>query len=162
VRWALIQHYDICPTPFLDVTSSLRVAASFASGDSSELGYVYVFGVPNVSGAVTASAEAGVQVLRLSGICPPTGCRPHFQEGYLLGEYPELDSFDQKAHYDHQEVDFCRCLVAKFSFRPQVFWTRYHTRIEREAIYPNYRDKLVAWAEEMKRQLLCSPGQQFT
>lgn len=26
LRWALLQHYQICPTPMLDVTQSLRVA----------------------------------------------------------------------------------------------------------------------------------------
>ena len=29
LSWAVLQHYEICPTPVLDVTQSLRVAASF-------------------------------------------------------------------------------------------------------------------------------------
>jgi hypothetical protein len=31
LRWAILQHYEVCPTPLFDVTQSLRVAASFAS-----------------------------------------------------------------------------------------------------------------------------------
>ncbi|MCK7500127.1 MAG: FRG domain-containing protein [Comamonadaceae bacterium] len=30
LTWAMLQHYEVCPTPLLDVTQSLRVAASFA------------------------------------------------------------------------------------------------------------------------------------
>ena len=31
LRWSILQHYKICDTPLLDVTQSLRIAASFAS-----------------------------------------------------------------------------------------------------------------------------------
>ena len=31
LRWSILQHYEVCPTPLLDVTHSLRIAASFAS-----------------------------------------------------------------------------------------------------------------------------------
>jgi hypothetical protein len=49
---------------------------------------LYVIGVPNISGAISASAEAGLQVIRLSSVCPPSAIRPNVQEGYLVGEYP--------------------------------------------------------------------------
>src|SRR5262249_48394034 len=91
LRWSVLQHYEICDTPLVDVTHSLRVAASFASLDADRReAFVYVLAVPQLGGTVTASAEHGVQVIRLSSICPPEALRPHFQEGYLLGEYPEL------------------------------------------------------------------------
>jgi hypothetical protein len=91
IRWAILQHYEVCRTPLLDVTQSLRIAATFASfGNSTEASFVFVLGVPNLSGAVTASSEAGRQVIRLSRACPPEAVRPHLQEGYLLGEYPEI------------------------------------------------------------------------
>ena len=82
VRWSILQHYEICPTPLLDVTQSLRIAASFASGDVENEAFVFVIGVPNLSGAITASAEAGLQIVRLSSVCPPSALRPHIQEGY--------------------------------------------------------------------------------
>src|SRR2546426_982282 len=90
LRWSILQHYEVCRTPLLDVTQSLRIAASFASIDAVGDGFILVVGIPNVSGAVTASAEAGLQIVRLSSVCPPSALRPHVQEGYLLGEYPEM------------------------------------------------------------------------
>lgn len=124
LRWAILQHYEICRTPLLDVTHSLRIAASFACDGGSDDGHVFVLGVPNVSGAVTASAEAGLQIVRLSSVCPPTAVRPHIQEGFLLGEYPDLEDADQKSRYGHYEVDFGRRLVAKFVFDKRTFWEK--------------------------------------
>src|SRR5206468_364868 len=113
LRWAILQHYEVCLTPLLDVTHSLRIAASFASINMPDKVYLFVLGVPNLSGAVTASAESGLQIIRLSSVCPPSAVRPHIQEGYLLGEYPEMAEFEQKANYFHYEIDFGRRLVAK-------------------------------------------------
>lgn len=128
LRWSILQHYEICRTPLLDVTHSLRIAASFASFGATNAAFIFVLGVPNLSGAVTASAEAGVQIIRLASVCPPAAVRPHIQEGYLVGEYPEMPDYDQKEHYHHQEIDFGRRLVAKFHFDPKVFW--------RDAMFP--------------------------
>lgn len=136
LRWSILQHYEICPTPLLDVTHSLRIAASFASIDVPEA-FVFVLGVPNLSGAITASAEAGLQIVRLSSVCPPSAVRPHIQEGYLLGEYPELTDFSEKANYGHQEIDFGHRLVAKFRFCPATFWRDPNfPRVNRDALYP--------------------------
>lgn len=30
IQWSILQHYEVCSTPLLDLTQSLRVAASFA------------------------------------------------------------------------------------------------------------------------------------
>lgn len=122
VRWTILQHYEVCKTPLLDVTHSLRIAASFASKEPNGDAYVYVLGIPYLSGGITASAEAGIQAIRLSSFCPPSAVRAHIQEGYLLGEYPEMTGFDQKQHYFHYEIDFGRRLIAKFRFDPSAFW----------------------------------------
>ena len=137
LRWAILQHYEVCGTPLLDVTHSLRIAASFASTDADEA-YIFVLGVPHISGAITASAEAGLQIVRLASVCPPSAIRPHIQEGYLLGEYPDLGGIDQKAQYQHYEVDFGRRLIAKFRFNPASFWykSRYFPQVTHEALYP--------------------------
>jgi hypothetical protein len=91
LRWAILQHYEVCPTPLLDVTHSLRIAASFASAQAADRAYLFVVGVPNLSGAVTASAEASIQTIRLSSVCPPTAVRAHIQEGVSLGRIPRND-----------------------------------------------------------------------
>ena len=56
-------------------------------------------GRPESQWSITAIAEAGLQIIRLSSVCPPSVVRPHIQEGYLLGEYPEMTGPTQKQHY---------------------------------------------------------------
>lgn len=156
LRWSILQHYEVCSTPLLDVTHSLRVAASFGSlKNESDEAYIFVFGVPNLSGAITASAEAGLQIVRLSSACPPEAVRPHLQEGYLLGEYPEIADFDQKTHYEYYETDFGRRLVAKFKFNPGTFWqSRNYPMATEEALYPReHRDRLLTITEGMRAAL---------
>jgi hypothetical protein len=152
LRWAILQHYKVCMTPLLDVTHSLRIAASFASEGRSETAYLFVLAVPNLSGAITASAEAGLQIVRLSSVCPPVAVRPHIQEGYLLGEYPDLDAPDQKELYQPYEIDFGRRLVAKFRFNPSTFWRNTNfPKISKRALYPSRaQDQLCRLAEDVK------------
>lgn len=156
IRWAILQHYEVCDTPLLDVTTSIRIAASFASlGDTKEA-FIYALGVPNLSGAVTASAEASVTTIRLASVCPPDAVRPHIQEGYLLGEYPEIGTWDQKRQYENYETDFGLRLVAKFRFNPHNFWNadRNFPQVTRAALYPSDQDDpLARMMHDIRRQL---------
>lgn len=154
LRWSILQHYEVCGTPLLDVTHSLRIAASFASLNNGGEAYVMVLGVPNVSGAVTASADAGLQIMRLSSVCPPSAMRPHLQEGYLLGEYPEMARADQKQNYKHYEIDFGRRLIAKFRFHPREFWKASNDfpPIGQVALYPE-QDPLLVITETIKSKI---------
>jgi FRG domain-containing protein len=136
LRWSILQHYEVCATPLLDVTHSLRIAASFASGEG-QRGFVYILAVPNLSGAVTASAEAGLQIVRLSSVCPPVAVRPHIQEGYLLGQYPEVAAVEEKSLRPHYEIDFARRLIGKFEFDPRKFWkSDTFPKVSQMALYP--------------------------
>ena len=155
LRWAILQHYEVCATPLLDVTHSLRIAASFASLDATGEVFLFVMAVPNLSGAITASAEAGLQIVRLASVCPPTAVRPHIQEGYLLGEYPEMADYGQKELYGHYEIDFGRRLLAKFRFDPTTFWkSDVFPQVIKKALYPaRNRDPLLAMAEDIKDTL---------
>lgn len=154
LRWSILQHYKVCATPLLDVTHSLRIAASFASIRATDIAYVFVLGVPNLSGAVTASSEGGLQIIRLSSVCPPSAVRPHIQEGYLLGEYPDMADFEQKENYKHYEVDFGRRLVAKFVFEPKSFWKRdVFPRVSKKALYPDSSDPIFRLVNEIKRAI---------
>jgi hypothetical protein len=156
LRWAILQHYEVCSTPLLDVTQSLRIAASFATHENnSSEAFVFVFGVPNLSGAITASSEASLQIVRLSSACPPDAVRPHLQEGYLLGEYPEITDFQQKTKYSYYEMDFGRRLIAKFRFNPSTFWSsKNFPPASKEALYPQeHRDPLLGLAAELKASL---------
>lgn len=157
LRWAILQHYEVCRTPLLDVTQSLQVAASFASIGANEDAFLYVLAVPQLSGAITASAEAGLQIVRLSSICPPSALRPHFQEGYLMTEYPEILTIDEKQRYPLEEIDCARRLLAKFRLRlADGFWRdRDFPHVNERALYPDKHngDPLARLANEIRHQL---------
>lgn len=153
LRWAILQHYEICLTPLLDVTQSLRIAAAFAClNNRSTQGYVYAFGVPNISGGITTSAEAGLQIVRLASACPPSASRPHLQEGFLLAQYPDISTTTQSLEYKYLEMDFGRRLIAKFKLNPQSFWgsNTFMLRMRTE-IYPEPSlDPLCAVADAVR------------
>ena len=154
LRWSILQHYEVCGTPLLDVTHSLRVAASFATNVVPETDPVlYVLAVPSVSGSITASSEQGIQTIRLSSICPPEARRPYFQEGYLLAEYPDLFTMDTKQDYRPYEIDFGRRLIAKFRLSRVGFWPKDYTPIPNVALYPDERDPLVEFTKRIKGRL---------
>ena len=152
IRWAILQHYEVCATPILDVTHSLRIAASFASHENnSSEGFLFAFAVPNLSGAVTASSEAGLQIIRLSSACPPDAVRPHIQEGYLIGDYPEISDYQKNAQYRYFEMDFGRRLVGKFRFDPSSFWNENYPEVSYEALHPKEpRDPLIEIARAIR------------
>jgi FRG domain len=153
LRWSILQHYEVCATPLLDVTHSIRIAASFASLSGKDIAYLYVLGVPNLSGAITASAEAGLQIVRLSSVCPPSAVRPHIQEGYLLGQYPEVTGIAERENYFHYEMDFGLRLVAKFRFEPASFWSdRNFPKVAESALYPK-EDPLLELARDVQKDL---------
>jgi hypothetical protein len=155
LRWAILQHYEVCATPLLDVTHSLRVAASFATNCSSGVEpVIYILAVPAVSGSVSASSEQGIQTIRLSSICPPEARRPYFQEGYLLAEYPDLIAIDEKQDYRPYEIDFGRRLLAKFRLSPSGFWSKDYPPIPDVALYPDERDPLVEFTRKIKTHLV--------
>jgi hypothetical protein len=122
LQWAILQHYEVCATPLLDVTHSLRVAASFALRDNGPDPVVYALAVPSLAGTITVCPEQEIQILRLTSICPPNAPRPYFQEGYLLGGYPDLTSYEEKRNYKPYEVDFGARVIAKFHLLPDDFW----------------------------------------
>jgi hypothetical protein len=106
-----------------------------------------VLAVPNLSGGVTANAEGGLQIIRLASVCPPAAIRPHIQEGYLLGEYPEMIGVTQAQHYKRYEMDFARRMIAKFRFNPITFWAADPSfpQVPQNALYPKGRD----WLERL-------------
>jgi hypothetical protein len=58
IQWSILQHYEVVPTPLLDLTQSLRVACSFAqirSTDSPCL--VFVIGMPYLANRISINSE---------------------------------------------------------------------------------------------------------
>ncbi len=97
VQWSILQHYEVCNTPYLDVTHSLRVACSFASYESEdEFAYVYVFGFPYLTNRITINSEEDLLLIRLLSISPPDAKRPYYQEGFVAATTDITHDYDQK------------------------------------------------------------------
>lgn len=150
VRWAILQHYEICPTPLLDVTLSLQIALSFAIGSQhADEGFLYVFAVPLLNGPISVSTESMTQVIDLAQICPPDALRPHFQSGILLSDYPEYTGREQ-THKGRGgiENDFGCRLLAKFRLVNISAWRDEGFQPTHPAIlFPDAIDK---WADALR------------
>lgn len=127
---ALFQHYDILPTPFIDITQSLNVAASFAL-NKEEIGYVYVFGLPYPNQSISYYYDSEIILMKLQNVCPVNALRPRYQEGYLVGKYPMRPT---KEGGDN----LARRLIAKFKVDNSEgeFWDRNFKPIPNDILFP--------------------------
>ena len=131
VAWSILQHYEVVPTPMLDLTHSLRVAASFALRGKGSHGFIFVLGLPFPDGSISYYSEKGMVNLRLLSICPPEALRPYFQDGYLSGSFPHrvLKGYTGKLDFGHR-------LIAKFRLQKNSFWSDEYPCIPDSALYP--------------------------
>lgn len=127
---SLFQHYEILPTPFIDITQSLRVAATFALRNSST-GFLYVFGLPFPNGSISYYVDQGIVLIKLQNVCPPSAYRPRYQEGYLVGKYPVRPTKEASDN-------LARRLVAKFYLdnTENKFWDKNFTSIPEDVLFP--------------------------
>ena len=157
VQWSILQHYEVCATPLLDLTHSLLVACSFAflSGASEPL--VLVFGLPFLTNRISINSEHDLVNVRLLSICPPEALRPYFQEGYLAGTDGVLAEFDSKT-----ELDFANRLVAKFRLVSGrgSFWGDGVRSYSRSVLYPK-RDKVEKLCNAIKTESVVSASHRF-
>ena len=111
--WAILQHYDLWPTPLVDITSSLHLAVCFALdfGRRNE-GYVYVVGLPELHGSVTHHMDQQLVVADLRRICPPSAKRPHRQDGLLVGRHPFYGFKLGDGNDEHQRNDLAQRTIA--------------------------------------------------
>jgi hypothetical protein len=156
IQWSILQHYEVVPTPLLDLTQSLRVACSFAQLRSTDPAcYVYVLGLPYLTNRISINSEHDIVNVRLLSICPPSALRPYFQEGYLAGTADVTTDFESKT-----EADFRNRLVAKFAIpRAKVFWGAGFDPIPESALYPDgdtIRDLCAGLQMELRSEL--QPG----
>ncbi len=112
--WAIAQHYELWPTPLIDITRSLRIAASFALWDGQSEGCLYVVALPPSTNSVTFDADQHVVLARLQAVCPPVVKRPHFQDGFLAGRFPFASPIANSIDRHPANVsDLARRLVAR-------------------------------------------------
>lgn len=134
IAWSLLQHYEVCDTPLLDITHSLHVACSFAfDRNKSNTGIIYVLGMPWQSDPLGYNSYEELLNIKLLSVSPPQANRPYFQEGYLAGPFPnyQLDNSVRATQFD-----FARRLIAKFEIPITVdFWGNGFNRIPKEKLY---------------------------
>jgi hypothetical protein len=136
IAWSLLQHYEICETPLLDLTHSLHVACSFAiDRNSGDTGIIYVLGMPWQADSIGYNTFEELVNIRLLSVCPPQAQRPFFQEGYLAGPFPNYQLENPKRV---NQFDFAQRLIAKFEIpmRNNNFWGNGFDRIPKEKLYP--------------------------
>lgn len=134
MQWSILQHYEVCGTPLLDFTHSVRVACSFAQlKNENDRGFVYVFGFPYLTNRISRNSEHDLAIIRLLSICPPDALRPYYQDGYLAG------TEDITSDYENNKVqlDFKRRLIAKFEIPTcPDFWGEDLAIIPETVLYP--------------------------
>jgi hypothetical protein len=131
-RWAVVQHYELMPTPMMDFSTSLRVAASFAFGldpSPGKNGFLYITGTRhprsdlmtlNADREADAERSDGMITARLNSVCPPRTKRPHLQDGALACLYP----FDENT-LDPARNNFLQRTIAKIELvKSGNFWSR--------------------------------------
>ncbi len=136
VGWSILQHYQVCPTPLIDISHSLHVACSFAyeGNKSGSSGIVYVLGLPWPNDAISYNTYEELVNIRLLSISPPQAQRPFFQEGFLLGNFPNY-RLDDPARI--KQFDPARRIVAKFKIPiDDSFWGKDFKRLPSDKIYP--------------------------
>lgn len=153
IQWAIIQHYELWPTPLLDLTSSLRVAATFALGlqrdkvPTTRVGYLYVAGLPHSTGSINYDIDQNLVLARLQSACPPIAFRPHFQDGFLLGRFPMYTIADAAG-----KSSLLRRVVAKFKLVDAgKFWSKTFPRIPTLALMPRKDPLLETFISEFGR-----------
>jgi hypothetical protein len=149
IQWSILQHYEVCPTPLLDFTQSVRVACSFALLEAEPSDpCIYAFGFPYLTNRVSVNSEHDLVNVRLLSICPPDALRPFFQEGYLVGTDEVTTDYASKT-----ELDFNGRLIAKFRIsRERNFWSDGFDPIPREVLYPN-NDRILALCSEIREEV---------
>lgn len=149
IQWSVLQHYEVCDTPLMDFTQSLRVAASFAMLNSNKSeAFVYAFGLPYLTNRISSNSEHDLINIRLLSICPPMALRPYYQEGYLVSTEDIESEYDDKT-----ELDFNRRLIAKFRIPTRrTFWGKDFNPIPESALYPA-KDKIKDLCGEIMREV---------
>lgn len=127
---SLFQHYEIAPTPFIDITQSLRVAATFALHNS-DVGFLFVFGLPFPNQSISYFTDLGIILLKLQNVVSVNAVRPRYQEGYLVGKFP----FSNKKTISD---DLSNRMVAKFKLdnSNNDFWDLYFQPMPNEVLFP--------------------------
>jgi len=148
MQYAILQHYEVCKTPYLDVTHSIRIACSFASNSNTEKGNIYVLALPYLTGRISVDSEDDITNMRLISICTNSAKRPFFQDGYLVGT-----EFTDKNYTKKSILDLNNRLVAIYEFDNDLsFWGSNETCVKNHVLYPE-NDPMIEVCNKVKAEL---------
>jgi hypothetical protein len=140
--WAVVQHYELWPRPLLDLTPNLRVAASFTLFEGRRDGFLYVAAMPQSTDSITFSADQQIIQARLAAACPPAAIRAHFQDGYLVGRFPQKEPGRDVGWADVEDKSnlnrrLAACIPLQNPGGDKSFWDAKNFRVmTREALMP--------------------------
>ncbi len=132
-HFSILQHYELCPTPMIDVTNSLRVAVSFAlAGAERKTACLLVFGLPHPTGSISHFVDEQMTLVKLQNMCPPEALRPHFQEGWLVARLPWSRRRETRDNLANR-------LIGKYRLdnTDGQFWEEHFEPIPNDALFPS-------------------------
>jgi len=132
IQWALLQHYNKRRTPLVDVSHSLEVAVAFAneSGKNTN-GYLYMFGLPHLTSSISYHVDERLVIVKLPSACPPDALRAHFQQAYLVGNFPHGESKKSPNN------NLANRIIGKFYLNFKNFWGDGFKKIPKKVLEPH-------------------------
>jgi FRG domain-containing protein len=120
IAQAILQHYEVVPTPWLDLTDSAHMAAHFGLG-----GLIYAFAIPRDRMLFSRRAASGLVCRSLSSLCPSCAWRPHFQRAFVLANIrPSID--ENNPPIAAFAPDLSQYLLCKF----QISWSQFQAELQ--------------------------------
>lgn len=155
IAQALMQHYEIAATPWLDLTDLPNLAVSFACQNTRHP-HVYAFAIPRqgISYAPQKSGP-GLMCWALSSLCPAYALRPHFQRAFVLADI-DLNQSDAFPEVSAFSKDLSHHLLCKFQLTCNMVLPELHQFgcPQGHAIYPaEYADPMLGVCNSVKEQL---------
>jgi hypothetical protein len=142
---SVLQHYELWPTHFIDVTRSFPTAVAFAEGvGDQEHAYLYAFAMPDLRGSITSDIDEHLTLSRLEAVYPPDAKRPHHQDAYLVSRFRESPGMagPGDASWDdwQAKTDLMRRVVAKFLLSLQDGRLLGAPRLESSFLIPSFNE----------------------
>jgi hypothetical protein len=120
IAQAILQHYKVVPTPWVDLTDSAHIASHFGTG-----GLIYAFAIPRDRMFFSRQAASGLVCRSLSSPCPSCAWRPHFQRAFVLADIrPSID--ENNPPIEAFAHDLSQYLLCKF----QIYWSQFQGELQ--------------------------------
>jgi len=107
---------------------------------------LYVIGLPHRRGVISIHPDQSLELVNLSQLCPAEFLRPHFQSGYLAGEFPPVQDYEPDEE-TKGPYNFSFRLVNKLRLRGLGTW---HIPYGQDVLYPTESEPTLNLVEGVK------------